>query len=112
MYKWLTLLVVFTLVGCATPTVSTNKSEWDFDHEVRFEQKKLAENKYHLVVISNDKTHFSRLATFLVRKSMNLCNQYGFKIEILSGVEGVDDRRGLPNMIMPSLAANVECPPK
>jgi len=112
MYKWLTLLAVFTLVGCATPTVSTNQSEWDFDHEVRFEQKKLSDNKYHLVVISNDKTHFSRLATFLVRKSMDLCNQYGFKIEILSGVEGVDDRRGLPNMIMPSLAANVECPSK
>ena len=112
MVKLLALFAIFTLVGCATPTISTNKSEWDFDHKVRFEQKKLAEHKYHLVVISNEKTHFSRLATFLVRKSMNLCNQYGFKIEILGGVEGVNDRKGLPNMIMPSLSANVECPPK
>ncbi|WP_448246975.1 hypothetical protein [Thalassotalea agariperforans] len=99
------------LTSCAQQAELNNgESQWDFDHNLQFSETLISDNIYHIEIIPNDKTNFSRLATFLMRRSLRLCQSYGFKIEVLKGVESYDHKRSFPNMIMSKLAANVECP--
>ena len=70
---------------------------------------KLAVNHFQLEIIPSSKVNFERLATFLLRKSYTLCGGYHYKIEMLQGIEGFDDKRAMPNYIFPSLIANVNC---
>ncbi len=103
------LLITFTV--CTNYMAAANAaSQWDFDHQVQFKQTDLDDGRYHLQVIAKQDVEFSKLATFLMRRSLRLCKSYGFKIEVLAGVEKFDDKLSFPNMIMPSLSANVECP--
>jgi len=87
-------------------------AQWDFDHNVQFTQIKLAKNTYQLEIIPNSKVNFERLATFLLRKSYNLCGGYHYKLEIIQGIEGFDDKRAMPNYVFPSLIAKVTCKKK
>lgn len=101
------------LVGCVQTSQTQNgKPQWDFDHHVQFKETKLEDGKYNITVIPTSDTHFSTLSTFLLRRSYEICHTYGFTLEILKGIEGFDDRRAFPNLIMGSLAANLECPKK
>ena len=107
------LLVVTTLLlsACSSQQgIPNGASQWDFDHQVQFKQTDLKGGKHHLQVIAKQDTEFSKLATFLMRQSLRICKSYGFKIEVLEGVERFDDKLSFPNMIMPSLSANIECP--
>lgn len=107
------LIVVTTLLlsACSSQqSLPNGASQWDFDHQVQFKQTDLKEGKHHLQVIAKQDTEFSKLATFLMRQSLRICKSYGFKIEVLEGVERFDDKLSFPNMIMPSLSANIECP--
>jgi len=105
------VLLVLLLTACASNKPTPNgASQWDFDHQVQFKQSDLGNGKYHLQVIAKNDTEFSKLATFLMRQSLYICKSYGFKIEVLKGVERFDDKLSFPNMIMPSLSANIECP--
>jgi len=111
-----TLILSLALTGCANfDTVKANNNgaaQWDFDHDVQFRQTKLTTNHYQLEIIPNNKVGFERLATFLLRKSYSLCSDYHYKIEMIQGIEGFDDKRAMPNYIFPSLIAEVECIPK
>ncbi|RHW76254.1 hypothetical protein [Colwellia sp. RSH04] len=109
----------FMLAGCQNSSLlvqqpSQNTTEilslWDFDHEVRYNKTKLADNKYQLEVEANGQVAFERLATFLLRKSYQLCRGYGFQLEMLDGIESFDHYRATPNLIMSNLKANLECP--
>jgi len=104
--------VVLSIASHAKESVVDSTSQWDFDHRVQFKQKHLGENRYHLEVIRNEDVNFERLATFLIRRSFDICNHYGFKLEILTGVESFTDRKAHPNKIFGSLGANLECPIK
>jgi len=106
------LIVIFTLSACSslTSNAENGASEWDFDHNLQFKQTKISDHKYHLMVISKSDTHFDKLATFMMRRSYEICGTYGFKIEVLKGVEKFNDRQSFPNLIIPSLSANIECP--
>ena len=84
-------------------------AQWDFDHHVQFIQTKLSENNYQLEIIPNSKVNFSRLATFLLRKSYSLCGGYHYQLDMIQGIEGFDDKRAMPNYIFPSLIAKIEC---
>jgi hypothetical protein len=103
-------LVIF-LSSCSNTTTEERNGqlEWDFDHKVQFKTTKLENNKYHLEVIRYSKTAFRRMATLMVRESYEICGQYGFKIEVLEGIELVDDRKAMPNRIFGALKANIEC---
>ena len=46
----------------------------------------------------------------MMRRSYDICGTYGFTIEVLRGIEKITDRQSFPNLIMPSLSANIECP--
>lgn len=107
----LTFLLMGMLLGCTAHSGKNPSTQWDFDHNIVFEQKLIKPDFYYLKVHSTNKTHFSTLATFLMRRSLQLCKSYGFKIEVLQGVEGFNDSEALPNLIMGSLAANIECKP-
>ena len=85
--------------------------QWDFDHQIQFIKTTISEHEYQLKIIPNNKVPFDRLSVFLLRKSYSLCQRYDYKLEILQGVEGFDDKRSMPNYIAPSLVANVECNP-
>ena len=105
------LVVAMALAACSNAIETPNgASQWDFDHQVQFKQTDLKDGKHHLQVIAKQNTEFSKLATFLMRQSLRICKSYGFKIEVLAGVERFDDKLSFPNMIMPSLSANIECP--
>lgn len=112
MIKNVALIAILLLLGaCAKQkAISNGASQWDFDHQVQFKQTDLNDGKYHLQVVAKQSTEFSKLATFLMRQSLRICKSYGFKIEVLEGVERFDDKLSFPNMIMPSLSANIECP--
>lgn len=102
------------LASCAnepnvTPKLTTG-SQWDFDHQLQFKQYKLAENLYQLEVVSNNKVSFDRLSAFLLRRGYIICGQYGYKFELLKGVESFDHLRASPNLILANLTAKLECP--
>ncbi|WP_448568268.1 hypothetical protein [Thalassotalea ganghwensis] len=105
----LLFIVTIVSIGCTQKRFDDDISEWDFDHHVRFEQKKLSDNRFYIKVHRFDNTHFPQLATFLLRQSFKVCQGYGYTIEVLDGVEAFDDKKARPNWIPPSLAANVEC---
>ena len=104
------IIMCFTLAACSNIETESGASQWDFDHNIQFKQTKLSENKYHLQVIPKSDSHFSKLATFMMRRSYEICGSYGFTIEVLKGIERFNDRLSFPNLIMPSLSANIECP--
>ena len=111
----LTLILLLSLFLSACSLFNANKidnnglAQWDFDHNVQFKQTKLAKKYYRLEVIRNDDVSFDRLATFLLRKSYNLCGSYLYQIEVIQGIEGFDDKRAMPNYIFPSLIAKIKC---
>lgn len=111
------ILIVFMLcmTGCAhildgESEVSEGKI-WDFDHQVQFEQHKISDNNYSLIVRSTNRTRFSTLSAFLVRQSFQICKTYGFKIEIVDGIETYNDEKYIKSFIPASLEANIECKP-
>jgi hypothetical protein len=118
MKKYSLIAISFLLLSACANNSALKKDTidetvaWDFDHNVQFAQKPLGNNKYYLEVRTNGKTKFSKLATFLLRKSYQLCHSYGFKIEVLEGIEEYEERVAFPHLLMGSLAANVECPSK
>jgi hypothetical protein len=99
----------FALSACSNIETENTASQWDFDHNIQFQQKKTSKNKYHLTVNPKSDTHFSILATFMMRRSYQICGTYGFTIEVLKGIEKFTDRQSFPNLIMPSLSANITC---
>ncbi len=105
------LLSLF-LLSCAKLAPKNGQPQWDFDHNIQFKQTQLADNRYHISVRATDKTQFATLATFLMRYSLRLCQSYGFKIEVLAGVESYNHQFESPNRLVNSLSANIECPAK
>jgi len=112
---FLVLLFGF-LTGCANePNVVPTRVEgaqWDFDHQLQYRQKRLNNNKYYLEVIPNSKVNFERLSAFLFRRGYLICQSYGYKLELIRGVENFDYHRASPNLILPNLTARLECPKK
>ena len=99
----------FASSACSNIETESGAPQWDFDHNIQFEQTKLSENKYHLQVNPKSDTHFAELATFMMRQSYKICGTYDYTIEVLTGVERIDDRKFAPNLMMHSLSANIEC---
>ena len=112
---YLTIMLSCCIILGACTNVSTKEAnnngaaQWDFDHQLQFRQTTLENNSYQLEIIPNNRVSFERSATFLLRKSYRLCGSYHYKLEILRGIEGFDDKRAMPNYIFPSLIAKVEC---
>ena len=110
-----TLLVflIFLLGACAGPSqavLGQAQSEWDFDHKLQFKRTQFDEHNYQLEIIPNNKVSFERLSVFLLRRGYLICGRYGYKLELITGVESFDHFRASPNMIMPNLKAKLECP--
>ena len=103
------ILAVALLSACASSNNANNNSQWDFDHNLQFWETKLTDNKYNIEIIPKMYTYFRELSTFLMRRSYQICGQYGYTLEVLQGIEGFNDREGLPNLIQSSLHANGEC---
>ena len=109
------LILVCLLLSACTNDPNANPqgvigSHWDFDHELQYKQTKLSDSTYQLEVIPNQKVNFERLSTFLLRRGYLICGQYGYKLELITGVESFDFPRASPNLIMPNLTAKLECP--
>lgn len=108
-----TLCFCITLTACSAhdtqKSLNNGDAQWDFDHNIQFRQKKLTSNQYQLEIIPSRKVKFELSAAFLLRQSYNICGSYLYKIEIIRGVEGFDDKRAMPNYIVPSLIAKLEC---
>lgn len=107
------LLCVF-LSACAGPTevvLGEPKSAWDFDHNLQFKTTQFDEHHYRVEVIAKNEARFERLAAFLLRKSYLICEgEYGFTLTFIKGVKSFDFKRATPNLILPNLTADLECP--
>jgi hypothetical protein len=99
------------LMSCSSqiPDRVTAVPEWNFDHKLHFRKTKIDNRRYHLEIIRMDKTDFSQLSVFLLRKSFRLCGEYGYQIKVLSGIEGYLDKKTMPNYIQADLVAEIEC---
>ena len=110
----LVITLSFALSSCAMKSDhvlnSTGGSQWDFDHQVQYKQRQIAANSYQLEVISGHRVKFERLSAFLLRQSYLICGQYGYKLEVLKGVESYDHKKGSPNLILSNLIAKLKCP--
>ena len=105
-------LCAFFLGACAGPSTAVQgqaKSEWDFDHHLQFKKTQFDENHYQIEVIPNTKVSFERLSAFLLRRGYLICGSYGYKLELITGVESFDYPLASPNFIMPNLTAKLEC---
>jgi hypothetical protein len=110
MKKFLLLIVCLLIASC---TSSRNESNhWDFDHNLKFDQKQLDDKVYQVVIHRKKDTQFPQLAAFLMRHALDLCQNYGYKLEIIEGVEGFNDKIVAKSYIQPSLKAKVECAKK
>jgi hypothetical protein len=108
----LATLCFFSLVACAGPSqvvLGEAQTEWDFDHQVQFKKTQFDNDHYQLEVIPNSNVSFERLSAFLLRRSYLICGAYGYKLELITGVESFDYPRASPNFIMPNLTAKLEC---
>ena len=112
----LVITLSFVLSSCAIKSdhvlQSTGGSQWDFDHQVQYKQTQIAENSYQLEVISGHRVKFETLSAFLLRRGYLICGNYGYKIEVLNGVQSYDHFKASPNLIMPNLSAKLDCPVK
>jgi len=111
--KILLLMISIFIAGCAQTTNENGVAEgksWDFDHQVQFDQHQISDNTFFVRVRSTSRTQFGTLATFLFRQAFTLCKSYGFKVEVLGGVESYNEEQYYKNLIPTSLEANVECP--
>jgi len=107
------VLLIFLLSSCAGPTqavLGQAQTEWDFDHQLQFKRTQFDDNHYQLEVIPNNKVNFERLSAFLLRRGYLICGTYGYKLELIKGVESFDFPRASPNLIMANLTAKLECP--
>lgn len=103
------VVICSSLIACSGLAKNKSSIEWDFDHNVQFTLTKLESNAFQLEIIPNNKVKFKQLSAFLLRKSYALCGGYHYKIEIIQGIEGFDDKRAKPHYITPSLLAKIEC---
>ena len=83
--------------------------QWDFDHKVSYKKTSLKNNQYLLEIMPKIKTTFNIMATFMIRKSYQLCHHQYYTLEILKGVQTFNDVQGAPNRIMSSLKAKITC---
>jgi hypothetical protein len=108
----LATLCFFSLVACTGPShvvLGQAKTEWDFDHQVQFKKTQFDDDHYQLEIMPNNNVSFERLSAFLLRRSYLICGSYGYKLELITGVESFDYPRASPNYIMPNLTAKLEC---
>jgi len=112
MRKITSISILVFLSACANVKTPNGDLQWDFDHNIRFKETQIADNEYYLQVIPKQDTKFSKLATFILRRSFELCKSYGFKMEVLKGVQTFDEKVVFQSQIMDSLSANIQCPPQ
>lgn len=99
------------LTACVSQeALLAGQPQWDFDHQLQYSETKQAERTYLLEIIPNDRIHFQKIAAFLLRQAYKRCQGYGFKLEVLQGIEGFDHQRQFPNMISERFQALVQCP--
>ncbi|MFD2164948.1 hypothetical protein ACFSJY_01630 [Thalassotalea euphylliae] len=101
----ISLLVMSTAV-----VAKETKYQRDFDHQVQFAQEKTGEGIWRLEVSRQNDAKFATMVTFAARQGMKLCHRHGYDMKFVSGVEGFDDRRGMPNKIFPPLVVQITCP--
>jgi hypothetical protein len=109
----LLVLLILLLGSCAGPTqavLGQAQTEWDFDHQLQFKRTQFDDNHYQIEIIPNNKVNFERLSAFLLRRGYLICGSYGYKLELIKGVESFDYPRASPNLILPNLTAKLECP--
>ncbi|KGJ94535.1 hypothetical protein [Colwellia psychrerythraea] len=104
------LLYLSACAGPSSVVLGQAQTEWDFDHQLQFKKTQFDEFNYQLEVIPNNNVSFERLSVFLLRRGYLICGRYGYKLELITGVESFDHFRASPNMIMPNLTAKLECP--
>jgi len=88
--------------------VKESQAIWDFDHSLQYKQTLMDNQHYEIIVIRNNKSSFSQMSAFLIRKSYELCKNYEFSIEFNYGIEKFDDKK-VKSQIKDSLSADIFC---
>lgn len=110
MMRFFVLILCLQITSCTL--MKNDSNNWDFDHDLQFKQEQLAENVYQVVIHRKKQTRFSQLSSFLLRHALDVCQGYGYKLEVIEGVEGFYDKDVAKSYIQPDLKAVIECPKK
>ncbi len=102
------LFITFTSLATEQAPQNTSQTAWDFDHKLQFKQTQLS-NKFRLEVIPNNKINFERMAGFLLRKSLKLCQGKSYNLQIIKGIESYNDQAYFPNRLSRTLIAEITC---
>ena len=106
----LKIMALILPLGLVSNTILANsKWQWDFDHKVSVRQTALKSGGYTIEVMPKNKTKFSSMATFMFRKSYEICNHKQYALKVIKGVQSFNEVIGSPNKIMPSFKAQVNC---
>jgi hypothetical protein len=103
-------LVIAVMSTAACAKEKEQSFQKDFDHNVHYSLNKLSDKQFELTVARLGKAKFKQMNAFATRQGKLLCDAYGFSITYLDGIEGFDDRKGMPNYIFPSLKVKITCP--
>lgn len=101
--------VILSLSLISSTVLANAKWQWDFDHKVSFRQTALKSGGYTIEVMPKNKTKFSSMATFMFRKSYEICKHKQYALKVIKGVQSFNEVIGSPNKIMPSFKAQVNC---
>ena len=103
------IVTLFSLSGFSQTVLANDKWEWDFDHKVSFKKTTLKSGGYTIEIMPKNKTPFSAMATFMFRKSSEICNYEQYSLTDIKGLQSFNEVLGSPNKITPSFKAKVVC---
>ena len=112
--KWINLLsisMLFFLCACEhTPTpLGKPEKNFDFDHQVHYEQTKYGDTHYFLKIRSDDYAHFTKQSVFLLRHSEQLCQGMTPQLTLKKGVQNFEKLPTYPRAYQPDLQVEVQC---
>jgi len=103
------IVSILSLSALSSTVLANSKWQWDFDHKVSFKQTALKSGGYTIEIMPKNKTPFSAMATFMFRKSFEICNYEQYSLTDIKGLQSFNEVLGSPNKITPSFKAKVVC---
>ncbi len=102
-------LLPFIFFLCLSEASAKTEKLYDFDHQVHFEIRELANDQYRIAIKPGNYAFFETQSAFLMRKSARLCGRRAVELTIISGVQPFEKFPVEPRAYPGKLVANIRC---
>ena len=104
-------VVTFLFSACQHAPTPLGKPEknYDWDHEIYYEQTKFSDTHYFLKIRSDDYAHFTNQSVFLLRHAKKLCQGMNPKLSLQTGIQDFSRLPTTPRAYQPDLQVEVRC---